>query len=443
MSNCIQWSFKQQVNSFRRQFAQHGSLPFSDVLPAEAVTDALRELKFHFHNSTYNPVTVLWIFLGQVMHPNPTLATTVENFLAWRIRLLAMLTRQTGQNMERSAEHSWRWLGRVVKVFDGSTVSMPDTPKNQAAYPQSKSQKPGVGFPLARIGVLFSLSTGAVLDLGIRKWAGKFQSELAILRDMFSQFVPGDVLLADRYICSYMEIAVLLGKGVDFVGHMHAHRAVDFRRGKKAGTLDHIMHWIKPQRPKWMSIKEYLALPRVMLVREIRFQLVRKGYRNRKIVVATTLLDADAYPKAEIVNLYGLRWDAEINLRSLKTAMNMDVLRCRTPDMVRKEIWAHLLAYNLIRAVMAQAATLHAMHPRQISFTRAMRTMEAFRPIIAYANKAALPGIYKQMLKMIASHKVANRPNRLEPRQRKRRPKPYQLMTEPRKKARKLYAKIR
>jgi len=466
MSNCIQWSFKQQINLFRRQFAQHGSLPFSEVLSAEMVIDALEELKFRFFNSAYNPVMVLWIFLGQVMHPNPTLATTVENFIAWRVgqglppcspstgaysqarwrlpqRLLEMLTRQTGRNMECAAKHSWRWLGRAVKVFDGSTVSMPDTPKNQAAYPQSKSQKPGVGFPLARIGVLFSLSTGAVLDLGIRRWAGKFQSELAILRDMLSQLVSGDVLLADRFLCSYMEIAVLWGKGVDFVGHMHANRIVNFRQGKKIGTWDHIVAWKKPRRPEWMSIEEYVALPDVMWMREIRFRLVRKGYRTRTITIATTLLDANIYSKVEIVNLYGLRWDAEINLRSLKTMMNMDVLRCQTPEMVRKEIWAHLLAYNLIRAVMAQAAVLHDTHPRQLSFTRAMRTMEAFRPVIAHARKAALPEFYKQMLHMIAFHKVANRPNRSEPRQRKRRPKPYKLMTKPRTQARKLYAKTR
>ncbi len=466
MSNCIQWSLKQQVNLFRGQFAQHGGLPFSDVLPAEAVIGALRSLGLQFYNSAYNPVTVLWLFLGQVMHANPTLATTVENFLAWRSgqgmppcsadtgaysrargrlpeRLLAMLTRHSGREMETSAEHVWRWLGRVVKVFDGSTVSMPDTPKNQAAYPQSKTQKPGIGFPLARIGVLFSLSTGGVLDLGIRKWAGKFQSELAILRDMFSQFNWGDVLLVDSYLCSYMEIAVLLGKGVDFVGHMHAHRAVDFRRGKKVGVLDHLVPWVKPRRPEWMSLEVYAALPDVMWVREIRFRLVRNGYRDREIVIITTLLDANAYPKAEIVNLYGLRWDAEVNLRSLKTAMNMDVLRCQTPEMVRKEIWAHLLAYNLIRAVMAQAASSHAMHPRQISFTRAMRTMETFRPTIAHASRVELPDIYQQMLKMIASHRVANRPNRLEPRQRKRRPKPYKLMMKPRTQARKLYAKTR
>lgn len=466
MGNYSQWSIQRQVNFFRKQFLQHDSLPFSEVLPADAVIGALRSLGLNFYNSVYNPVTVLWLFLGQVMNANPTLAVVVENFLAWRARqglppcsvdtgaysrgrgrlperLLALLVRETGQKLERAAERSWRWQGRAVKVFDGSTVSMPDTPRNQAAYPQSKCQQPGVGFPLARIGVLFSLVTGAVLDLGIRKWAGKFQSELAILREMFSQLAAGDVLLSDCYLCSFMEIAVLRRKGVDFVGRMHAHRCVDFRRGKKIGVLEHIVYWTKPRRPQWMSRKLYDVLPNLMPMREIRFRLARNGYRDRDIVIVTTILDAYLYPKEEIVKLYGLRWNAESNLRALKTAMNMDVLHGQTPEMVRKEIWAHLLAYNLIRTVMSQAAALHGLQPRQISFTRTMRTMEAFRPTVANADDSALPGIYKQMLKMIASHKVANRPNRLEPRQRKRRPKPYKLMTQPRNQARNLYAKIR
>lgn len=466
MSDCTRWSLKQQIDWFRRQFAQHDSLPFSDVLAASTVQDALRSLGVRFYDSLYNPVTVLRLFLGQVMHANPTLAATVESFLAWRLgqgmspcstntggyakarqrlpeSLLAMLARHTGQEAARSAAAAWRWLGRTVKVFDGSTVSMPDTPENQAAYPQSRSQKPGVGFPLARIGVLFSLSVGTVLDLGIRKWAGKFQSELAMLRAMFSQFDPGDVLLTDRYLCSYMEIAMLRVHQVDFVGRMHANRKVDFRRGRWIGVDDHLVEWIKPKRPDWMSLEQYAALPDTMLMRELRYRVERNGYRPRTMVIATTLVDTTAYPGEDIAELYGLRWDAEINLRSLKTMMNMDVLRCETPEMVRKEIWAHLLAYNLIRTVIAQAAIAHDKHPRQISFTRAMRTMEAFRPTLAHARRNELPTLYKQMLREIASHEVANRPNRLEPRQRKRRPKPYPLMTKPRHEARKLYAKTR
>lgn len=466
MRDCTQWSLKRQVEWFRVQFAQHASLPFSQVLPAQVVIESLKSLGVAHYESLYNPVTVLWLFLSQVMHANPTLAATVECFLAWRLgqgmsacssdtgayararkrlpeALLALLTRRTGRKAEQAAAGEWRWRGRVVKLFDGSTVSMPDTPKNQKAYPQGRKQAPGVGFPLARIGVLFSLSVGTVLDLGIRRWAGKFQSELAMLRGMFSLFDSGDVLLSDRYLCSYMEIAVLRSRGVDFVGRMHAHRNVDFRRGRQLGPKDHIVEWIKPARPGWMSAREYAALPETMAMREFACQLIRKGYRTRTIVVATTLLDAELSPCTEIGELYHLRWDAEINLRSLKTIMNMDVLRCRTPEMVRKEIWAHLLAYNLIRTVIAQAAMIHGKHPRTISFTRTLRTLEAFRPTLAHTSSAQLPALYEQLLKAIASHEIGNRPDRLEPRQRKRRPKPYKLMTQPRNKARRQYAKKR
>ncbi len=192
-----------------------------------------------------------------------------------------------------------------------------------------------------------------------------------------------------------------------------------------------------------MSPEEYAAMSETLSIREFRCRIVRPGYRTRTIVVATTLLDAESYSREEIAKLYRCRWDAEINLRSLKTMMHMDVLRCQTPEMVRKEIWAHLLAYNLIRTVIAQAAAKHGKHPRNISFTRAMRTLEAFRPTIAHTSTEQLPTLYEHTLQAIASHEIGNRPDRLEPRQRKRRPKPYKLMTKPRNQARKQEAKTR
>ena len=466
MSDCTRWSFQRKIDWFRCQFAQHASLPFSDVLPAGVIASALKELSIRCYDSLYSPVTTLWLFLSQVIHANPTLATTVENFLAWRLGqgmapcstdtgayaparqrlpegLLAKLTRHAGNAADQAALSPWRWLGRTVKSFDGSTVSMPDTAENQAAYPQSRTQAPGVGFPLARIGVLFSLSVGTVLDFGIRRWAGKFQSELAMLRDMIAELKAGEVLLTDRYLCSYMEIALLLQQGVDFVGRMHSHRKVDFRRGKRLGRCDHVVQWHRPKRPEWMSADQYAGIPLTLSIREFRYSVVRPGYRSRTIVVATTLLNNQQYSLEDISDLYRLRWDAEINLRSLKTMMNMDVLRCQSPEMVRKELWAHLLAYNLIRTVIAQAAAKHGKHPRQISFTRAMRTLEAFRSCLAHTGSCQLAKIYEQVLKAIASHEIANRPNRQEPRQRKRRPKPYPLMTKPRKLARKQEAKRR
>lgn len=466
MSDCSRWTLLQQIDWFRTQFVQHASLPFAEVLPSQMVLDGLQVLGLRTYHSLYNPVTVVWLFLSQVMHANPTLAVAVEGFLAWRRgqglpgcstdtgayararkrlpeALLALLARRTGQAAERAAPEQWRWLGRVVKLFDGSTVSMPDTPENQRAYPQSRSQKPGVGFPLARIGVLFSLSVGTVLELSIRRFAGKFQSELAMLREMFSSLQAGDLLLTDRYLCSFMEIALLVRQGVDFVGRMHAHRHVDFRRGRRLGKNDHVVEWIKPKRPEWMSPKQYAELPESLMIREFRYQAVRQGYRTQVITVATTLLDAPTFPRQEIAALYRLRWDAEINLRSLKTVMQMDVLRCMTPEMVRKELWAHLLAYNLIRTVIMQAAWEHGTHPRQISFKRALRTLEAFRPTLARTPESQLLCVYRLMLEVIASHEISHRPDRLEPRQRKRRPKPYNLMTKPRTQARRLEAKTR
>jgi hypothetical protein len=240
-----------------------------------------------------------------------------------------------------------------------------------------------------------------------------------------------------------MEIALLQQRGVDFVGRMHARRMVDFRCGKQLGRYDHVVQWHKPQRPVWMSVAQYATIPETLSIREFRCRIVRPGYRPRTITVATTLLSDEQYSVAEIADLYRLRWDAEINLRSLKTMMHMDVLRCQTPEMVRKEIWAHLLAYNLIRTVIAQAAAKHDKHPRQLSFTRAMRTLEAFRSPLAHATSRQLPALYEHMLQAIAYHEIANRPNRLEPRQRKRRPKPYPLMTKPRYLARKQEAETR
>lgn len=459
MRNCTRWSLKRQVEWFRKQYAQHGELPFSNVLSKKLVLDTLRSLGGRYYDSLYNPVVTLWIFLSQVISADRSLAAAVEGFLAWRLsqglsacstntggysrarsrlgeQLLATLTRNTGLELARQAIPEWLWKGRHVKLFDGSTVSMPDTAQNQAAYPQQANQKSGVGFPLARIGVLFSLSVGSVLDLGLRRWAGKFQSELAILRDMWDRFDAGDVLVTDRYLCSHMEIAVLQSLGVDVVARMHAQRKVDFRRGKHIGVEDHLVSWKKPPKPEWMSNEQYAALPDEMVMRELRYRVQADGFRPTTIVLATTLLGAEQYPWDDVADLYGQRWDAEINLRSLKTIMQMDVLRGETPEMVRKEIWACLLAYNQIRTVIAQAAAKHGKPPNNISFKRALRTVESFRPTLAAATPQTLPKIYEQLLHAIAAHEIGDRPGREEPRRVKRRPKPYPRLTQPRNEAR-------
>jgi hypothetical protein len=312
---------------------------------------------------------------------------------------------------------------------------MPDTPENQRDYPQPDTQKPGLGFPLARIAAVFSLACGAVLDLGICRYAGKGQSELGLLRKLWDMFLPGDVMLADRLMCAWTEMVMLKQRGVESVCRLTSHRTADFRRGERLGKNDHIVKWLKPTKPRSIDRETYDALPEFLMIRECRVQVEQRGFRVRTVIIATTLLDSDEFTKNDLAQLYRARWNAELDLKSLKQTLQMDVLRCKTPELVRKEIWTHVLAYNLIRTVMAQAAAKHGIEPRSISFKGAVQTLEAFQPVIALQgehNSEIRRILYEHLLDAIAKHRVADRPDRYEPRLRKRRPKHYGYLRKPR-----------
>jgi hypothetical protein len=312
---------------------------------------------------------------------------------------------------------------------------MPDTPRNQAEYPQPDTQKPGLGFPLARIAAIFSLACGAVLDVGICRYAGKGQSELGLLRTLWDLFRPGDVLLADRLMCAWSEMVMLKQRGVDSVCRLTSHRAADFRRGKRLGPGDHLVKWSKPMKPRSLDRQTYEALPEFLTVRECRVRVEQPGFRVQSLIIATTLLDAGEFTKDDLARLYRARWQAELDLRSLKETMQMRVLRCKTPELVRKELWTHILAYNLIRTIIAQAASKHGLEPRSISFKGAIQTLEAFQSVIALqasGDAECRSGLYQQVLDAIATHRVADRPDRVEPRLRKRRPKHYGFLRKPR-----------
>ncbi len=236
---------------------------------------------------------------------------------------------------------AWRWAGRTVKVVDGTTVSMPDTPANQQAFPQSHAQKAGVGFPLARMVVLFSLAVGTALDAALGPYRGKQTGELSLFRQLHDRLDPGDILLADRHFCSYWEWALVRERGGDVVTRLHQLRKADFRRGRRLGCRDHVVNWAKPARPEWMTAEEYACVPQTLAVREMRVQVTRPGYRTRVLIVATTLLDADAFSTRDVALLYRVRWFAELDLRAVKSTLQMGILRGKTPSMVRKEIWAH------------------------------------------------------------------------------------------------------
>jgi hypothetical protein len=458
MRHCNQGRFRQQVKFLRHQFLQDGDLPFSNVLSEEIVSRALTAVNVCWLDRIYSPLVTLWVFLGQVLSADHSCRAAVARLIAHRLsqgerpcsaetgaycqarkrlpeKFFSDVARRTGRALEANVDSNWLWKRRRVYVYDGSSVSMPDTPENQRAYPQPICQKPGLGFPLARIAAVFSLACGAVLDVGICRYAGKGQSELGMLRTLWSMFLPGDVMLADRLMCTWTEMVMLKARGVDCVCRLTSHRTADFRRGKRLAKDDHLVKWLKPAKPRSIERKAYDALPEFLMIRECRVQVEQPGFRIRTLIVATTLLDAAAFTRDDLAQLYRARWNAELDLRSLKQTLQMDVLRCKTPGLVRKELWMHILAYNLIRTIAAQAATQHGIEPRTISFKGAVQTLEAFQPVIALQGEgdpAFRKTLYEHLLDAIAIHRVADRPDRYEPRRRKRRPKPYDRLMKPR-----------
>jgi hypothetical protein len=317
-----------------------------------------------------------------------------------------------------------------VRVIDGSTITMPDTEANQAEYPQMASQKPGCGFPIARIVVVFSLSVGTVLEAALAKYEGKQTGENSLFRKLHDCLSRGDVVLFDRYFSGWFDLALLLARGADVVVRKHQLRHTDFRKGQRLGAGDHLVCWRKPPRPEWMSRKTRAALPPKLTLREVRVRVTQKGFRTKELVVVTTLLDAEEYPADEIAELYRRRWHAELNLRSLKTVLQMDHLRCKTPHRARNEFFMHLVAYNLIRRVMALAARDAGTCPWQLSFKGALQTVNAFLPMLC--SDASLDAWCSAFAAAVATHIVGDRPDRFEPRVKKRRPKEYDLMNKPR-----------
>ena len=458
MRECSQGRFQEQVRFLRRQFLQDGGLPFTDVLSEELVTRVLKALGVAWYDRIYSPLVTLWIFLGQVLSADHSCRAAVARLLAHRAakgqppcsaetgaycqarkrlpeKFFSDVARQSGQALDDGVDPKWLWKGRRVCIYDGSAVSMPDTPANQDEYPQPDTQKPGLGFPLARIAAVFSLACGAVLDLAICRYAGKGQSELGMLRTLWELFRPGDVLLADRLMCAWTEMVTLQSRGVDCVCRLTSHRKADFRRGHRLGPGDHVVAWPKPAKPRSVDRQAYDLLPEFLLIREIRVRVEQAGFRTTTLVVATTLLDPDAFTQDDLAQLYRTRWNAELDLRSLKRSLQMDVLRGKTPDLARKEVWSHVLAYNLVRTAMAQAAAEHNIEPRSISFKGAAQTLQAFQPLIALLGEQdpeSVRQLFRLILDAIATHRVANRPDRFEPRLRKRRPKHYAFLRKPR-----------
>ena len=442
------------VHSLRAAVAEarrHGDLYFAALVPQDRIEKAFGNARWFWQGWIYTPAVTVWVFLSQCLSSDHSCRDAVARLIAWRLAFglkpcsadtgayctargdlpeeaLHGLVRESGKQVEDESPESWLWHGRRVRAVDGSTVTMPDTEENQAVYPQQKTQKPGCGFPIARILVIFSLSLGTVLEAAIGKYHGKQTGENSLFRTLYDALDEGDIILADRYFSGWSDIALPLLRGIDIVVRKHQHRRTDFRRGKRLGKDDHLIFWTRPQCPKWMSAEQYAALPAELTLREVRIHVAQKSFRTKSLVVVTTLLDAEEYPPEEIALLYRRRWQAELHLRSLKIVLQMDHLRCKTPERVRNEFFTHLLGYNLIRGVMATAAFQSGQSPWEISFKGTLQTLSQFLPLLL--SSVSSEAWCMALLTAVATHNVGDRPDRFEPRLRKRRPKPYKHLRE-------------
>jgi hypothetical protein len=347
--------------------------------------------------------------------------------------VLQQIGSDVAEQLQRQVTNRQLWLGRRVKIVDGTGLSMPDTAANQRQWPQSSGQQPGCGFPLLKVVGLFCLHSGALLQL---VHDDIHHHEIMLARRLWPWLEAGEILLADRGFCSFLDIAQLLGRGVDCLMRLHQGRGKpDFRRGRRLGKNDRLVVWRKPPQrlPHW-SKEDYDRLPATLPLRLVRFEITVPGFRSQQVVLTTTLLDPKLYPTHELEKLYFRRWNVELHFRQIKTMLGMDVLRCLTPSMVLKELAMHRIAYNLIRAVMQRAALTYDVDLERISFKGSLDSLHHFADAI-YAThrkprKQAL--LFDALLRTIASDLVPLRPNRCEPRARKRRPKNYQFLTKPR-----------
>lgn len=448
-----------QVATACRQLQRADGLPFAQQLPAQQVQDAVRAAGTPFRQRLYDPATTTWMFLGQCLDPDHSCRAAVARLVAHRAaadlpacsadtgayckararlpeEALARLARRAGQQVLEKAERPWLWKGRAVKVVDGTGLSMPDTPANQAAYPQPSSQKPGLGFPLLRLVVVFSLAVGTALDAALGRSRGKGTGEPSLWRSLRDALGPGDLPLADRYYCSYWEVVRALRCGADVVLRLIAAWERDVTACRRLGPRERLMRLARPRRPPWMADEEYAGVPECLWVRAAHVRVRQRGFRTRALWVVTTLLAPAEATAAELADLYRMRWQAELDLRPLKQTLQMDVLRGRTPGVVRKEVWAHLLAYNLVRGVMAAAARRAGVGPQEVSFAGALQTVNAFLPHLVEADALGRQQLWERLLAAVARHRVGDRPDRYEPRAVKRRPKNFPLLTEPREQAR-------
>jgi len=439
-----------QQRRLRRHAANSDAYTFFNLLTGPELLEQVESLLPAHRERLFPPTETLSMFLAQALNADRSCQRAVDEAAVKRLvgglspcsthtggycrarqrlplTMVRTLSRQSGRLMAERLPPAWHWQGRPVRLVDGTTVTMPDTSENQALYPQPRSQQPGLGFPLCRLVGLLCLGSGAILNAATGPYQGKGNDEQTLLRAMLDTLDAGDVLVGDAFYATYFLLCALQARGVDAVFEQHGarRRSTDFRRGRRLGPRDHLMTLTKPKRkPDWMSQAEYDRAPDTLILREL--------HTGGKVLI-TTLLCPKHTPKGTLKQLYRHRWHVELDLRHIKTTLGMEMLSCKTPAMAEKELWVYLLAYNLIRLLMVQAALASDRLPRELSFKHTLQLWLAW-------SQRGTGSEYHHTLSvlfvLIAQQKVGDRPGRIEPRAVKRRPKPYPLLTQPRAMAR-------
>lgn len=409
----------------------------------------------------YTPVLSFLSFLDQVLHPERSCREVVRQVQAhyqalpqprhldestsaycqararWRLQELVNIRRHLAERTPRHALPVDLPTVRPLKLVDGTCINAPDTPLNRQAYPQTTDQQPECGFPLLRLVAVFSLQSGALLE---RQYGPYTTSENALYQSLWPTFEPDDVILGDRNFGSWGSLASLRCGGVDGIFELHASRNKDFRHGRRLGPHDRLLTWAKPKnKPANQTPAQWQALPLTQTVRLVRFRLPRLKGGSKKIILVTTLLDCQLWPLQLLAALYARRWQIELFLDDIKTTLHMDRLSCRSPDMVHKELEMHLIAYNLVRSLMGEAAATCHVPLERLSFKGTLDTARQYSLVLAQIparHQQRRQALYRHMVAVIAADLVPERPGRFEPRCQKRRPKRYPFMKRPRRELR-------
>lgn len=396
---------------------------------------------------------VFWCFVWQVLQPRTPCRAVVRQVQAFceterrtfdestsaycqaRQRLPLSCLQQalsaSSQAAERLSQQGVPGWNRPIKVVDGTGLRLPDTEANRKCYPYPTGQKPGCGFPVMKILALYSLASGAIVKTTLGPW---YRHDMRLFKDIWPHLQSGDIAMGDRAFGGYVALALLPLRGIDLVSRLNQCRRISRRNARKIGPSEWLVTWTKPaQRPAYLAEEEWAIVPEQITVRLIHVRISCKSFRTQQFWLSTTLLDPITYPAVQLAQLYLRRWNMEICLRDLKTTMGMEELRCKSPAMLQKELLAFLVAHNFMRCLIAESATTHQVPRTRISFKGAVDAARSFYQAMRLAgSQRNMRRLYRRLLEVLACDLVPWRPGRSEPRAVKRRPKPYQRLTKPR-----------